>query len=360
MAIPTENKARFNMLWRSLDRALSMAGLDNHEQVIMQVARELSYTTSVIDGTGRAKAFRLNLSALAERRDMTRETLSRGLTRLIAGGLLVGERDRLRIGKRYRTWTGKYTLSSKQIIEADNADFEGVCPCGESFEEGDAGENPAPKTRAKKCDSNVTPVTETSHRTNVSSVTETSQKCDSNVTVAVTETSQSHIEERARKTELRQSREEIVVTGAGGTATDAVTCDPDGPGPKPPTTIAELEAWVDIAIPEIEQLSGKLAGWCASYRVEWVHAAILCAQSGAKAGGLASYANKCLLHWHKAGGPPHDEPAERRTLPLPATSGHPPRAAPPRSSPVVERLMADGAARTEFFAERKRQANGPG
>ena len=75
--------------------------------------------------------------------------------------------------------------------------------------------------------------------------------------------------------------------------------------PAVPSTLSELYAWCAVAVPEIEDITGKLAGWAASYPIEWIHDAIQTALAKADRGKLASYAFACLKRWNESGGPEH-------------------------------------------------------
>lgn len=210
----TEEVEKFNKIWRGLHRALSMPVFGPCEQSILQVAQELSFTSAVLDGSGKAREFVIYPAKLAAARGFTREAISRSITRLMEGNVLTGTRDRLRLNKRYKTWTGVYALSEAQTAECLAADVRPVTTCGaplvaregrkrdrsvtetvidRSQDDADRDqavtENVTGRSRAKLC----------RDRTITESVTERSRHRDQSITT--------HIEDRARKREQREERD---------------------------------------------------------------------------------------------------------------------------------------------------------
>jgi hypothetical protein len=129
--------------------------------------------------------------------------------------------------------------------------------------------------------------------------------------------------------------------------TETETGDDDGARPAskavtalsvsgPPSTPDALRSWARSAVSPLEHLADKLDGWIAAgYPIAWIHAAVQSALSSARAGGVAQYANKCLLKWQAAGKAPHEAPppkADPSLLPISIAPATPDPARPPLRS----------------------------
>lgn len=95
-----------------------------------------------------------------------------------------------------------------------------------------------------------------------------------------------------------------------------------------PESIRRIADLADDLAPN-EDLGSKVAGWCAGYPVAWVEDAVRIAWVGAKPGGRAAYANKCLIRWHHQGGPPQAEVEKIRQAMPALPNGPTPYVEPP-------------------------------
>jgi hypothetical protein len=150
-----EADPKFNKTWRRLDRALAMPVFDSCEHTLNQIARELSFTSSVIAGDTRARAFRIDVTETARIKGIARTHIYAVINRLIAGNVWKGSRERSRINPNYLTWRGKYKLEDFQIADCDASDFQPVTSCGTSF----------PHKSEKTCQSQQTNVVSPSRQT---------------------------------------------------------------------------------------------------------------------------------------------------------------------------------------------------
>ena len=115
-----------------------------YESAILQVGQELSYTSSVLDGDGKARPFKINASRLVEARGLrSRTQVYNVIHALLACNVLLGSLERLTINKNYKSWSGDYQLNPKQVEECDSADTRPVTSCG-SYLTGNARGNTDP------------------------------------------------------------------------------------------------------------------------------------------------------------------------------------------------------------------------
>jgi hypothetical protein len=95
----------FNRIARDFDRAVRLARFDPLQAFLVGEARELSWTSSQIDGTNEPRPFRFNLSELARLLGCSRSWLSAQCRELVALRVLIeSDGGDLLINKDYRDW----------------------------------------------------------------------------------------------------------------------------------------------------------------------------------------------------------------------------------------------------------------
>lgn len=159
-----------------------------------------------------------------------------------------------------------------------------------------------------------------------------------NVTVAVSSSTERVRKYRARKRlaatagRVTQNETSVTLVKRSRAREDS---DSDIKNPPPPLKVGneederqELESWCrgiltqrGVDRGDAEDFYPKLSGWLAGgYAADWIRGAVQLAAMNARAGGLAQYANKLLLRWHRSGKPDYETAAEQRpNLEMPRT-----------------------------------------
>lgn len=204
MPVPDPDDPRYNKIWRTLDRALAMPCFTSVEHSVIQSARELSHTSSVLEGSRKARSFQLHSAALADAWGLNRESIYRAVNVLLADKVFLGDRANLRLNTKYRTWAEKHALTEKQAAYCDLAAVRPVTSCGSYHMNAQEGEciQKVSKVRPKSLNE-----TKKSHP----GETKKSQECIQKVST--------HIAERPRKRE--SERDSLLVNSTPPQEQDA-------------------------------------------------------------------------------------------------------------------------------------------
>ncbi len=311
----------YNKTVRDFDWALLNAGLSGAELCLVGHARIASWSLAD-QRSARPKSknvrpylVRFNMEKIAEHSRHSLSALYKARASLVSKGLLVQESSRkhFRIEKDFRTWIDEKTnerLLSDSAIDASiacaskfRATVSAFCECVQPED------TPGPDDDEEFHSGGIP------HAENSLPVEKNSTRVE-NFSTPV-ENDSTRVEKNSHPVEKSASRfigtrapdplEPLgtIVTLLPTQAADDQTHSKPQAKPGIPKTLDELYTWSARAVPEIEHIAGKLAGWTASYPVDWIHDAIQAAIANSDAGGIASYAGGCLRKWHRNGGPPH-------------------------------------------------------